>query len=252
MKVAWSILRSLQRVDPPRPEGVGSVDHSGLAPVLTALAVGQTSALPETESTLDVYLDQVASIDPDSLRRDEALAFWINVYNGGALRLAARAMAGGHDSVLRVPGGFQEPFVMIAGRSLSLDDIEHAKIRRFRDPRVHSALVCGSVSCPTLRGEPYLGDGLDRQLDDQMRSFLANGGAVVDPSGQMVHLSRVFNWFGSDFVRPARMPTFLPSRSSRVLGALRPWLQDEAAEVADRGGGVEYQAYDWGLRCSVA
>jgi hypothetical protein len=57
-------------------------------------------------------------------------------------------------SVLRMPGAFSAPFVTVAGERLSLDAIEHAKIRRFADPRIHAALVCGSVSCPTLRPPP--------------------------------------------------------------------------------------------------
>ena len=53
------------------------------------------------------------------------------------------------------PGAFDAPWAMVGGESLSLNDIEHGKIRRFRDPRIHAALVCGSVSCPTLRYEPF-------------------------------------------------------------------------------------------------
>lgn len=252
IQVAWSIYRSLRTVAPPAPAGVDEVDHDGLADALAQLRQGGTSSLPDIQGALAGYLARMSVVDPDALSRDAAKAFWLNLYNAGALRLAGDAFASGQDSVLRIPGGFQAPFIRIQGVELSLDDVEHAKVRRFSDPRIHGALVCGSVSCPTLRAEPYGGAALDRELDDQMRRFLAKGGAVPDAPSHTVSLSRVFSWFGSDFVRPARMPTFVPSRSRRVLSAIRPWLDGEASSLADRGARVEYQTYDWGLRCSVA
>jgi hypothetical protein len=112
--------------------------------------------------------------------------------------------------------------------------------------------VCGSVSCPTLRYEPYRGESLETQLDHQMRSFLSKGGARFDVETRTIQLSRVFLWYGGDFVRPHRMPTWIPGRRQSLLRALAPWL-DEGASWADSGRKkVEFQSYDWGLRCSVA
>ncbi len=250
LRVAWSILRALL-VARPRPHGTGGVDHTGLEPVLEALSQGGTPALAHVEDDLDRYLAEAGTVDPDTLTRSEALAFWLNLYNAGALALAARAFAAGADSVLRLPGGFDTPMYQIAGEHLSLDAIEHGKVRRFGDPRIHAALVCGSVSCPTLRHEPYRGDQLDTQLEDQMRRFLAAGGSELDAATGTVRLSRVFLWYGGDFTRPGRMPTWLPARSDNLLGALLPWMGRSADWVATEKVSVEYQSYDWGLRCSV-
>lgn len=241
--VLWSIVRVLITVDKPDPRGDQTFDHSALGTVLADVSGQARPDLRPFHGRLDDYVASVANEDPDGFGRDEALAFWINGYNAGALRLAAQAQADDLETVLRVPGAFSQPFLTIAGEELSLDAIEHGKIRRFGDPRIHSALVCGSVSCPTLRSEVYTGEKLDQQLEDQMKSFLAGGGAVL--SGGTLQLSRVFNWFGSDFVRPKRMPTFVPSSKSGVVAALRPWLEIDSFDE------VEYQSYDWGLRCSV-
>lgn len=248
--VAVSIVRSLIRVDRPVPTGSGVVDHAGFEAPLAALAAGGTPALADIDGSLRDYIGEIAQVQPNRLGPHEAKAYWLNLYNAGALRLAARALAAGQDSVLRMPGAFRDPFVEVAKEALSLDDIEHAKVRRFGDPRVHGALVCGSVSCPTLRLEPYSGTDLDGQLDRQMRSFLSNGGAMLGDGA--IRLSRIFSWFGSDFVRPHRMPTFIPSRSSSVLQAIRPWLPEEMVELSLSGLAVRYQTYDWGLRCAVA
>ena len=235
----------------PGVEGTGRADHSGLEPVLQALAVGGTPALAGVQEHLDHYLAGSRAVDPSTLERAEQLAYWINLYNAGALNLAAQAQALGAESVLRVPGGFTEPLFDIADEPLSLDAIEHGKIRRFGDPRIHGALVCGSVSCPKLRPESYRGDRIDTQLDDQMRRFLAGGGARFDPQTRTVNLSRVFLWYGGDFVRPHRMPTWIPARRQTLVRALLPWMDQTENWFSPGQTRVEYQPYDWGLRCSV-
>ena len=251
IKVLWSIIRS-RRVRSPQPSGNAVVDHAALAPVLEALQHEGTGSLPTVAAHLTSYLDHMQRVDPDALSRDEALAYWINLYNAGALDLVRRATVEGHDSVLRVPGGFSRPLLEVAGEQLSLDAIEHGKIRRFHDPRIHAALVCGSASCPTLRHTPFTGSVLDEQLDDQMRHFLIAGGARIDATGTALVLSRVFKWYGADFVRPGRMPTLLPQPKRSVARAIAPWLDRELAGLAlRRNPRVAYQGYDWSHRCAV-
>jgi len=226
------------------------VDHGALQPALDAVGSGGVGAV-DLETTGE-YLAAMSAVDPDDLDAGEALAFWINVYNAGALALARRAYGEEAGTVLRVPGAFSRPFIDIAGERLSLDDVEHGKVRRFGDPRVHAALVCGSASCPTLRGEPYRGAELGAQLDDQMRRFLASGGARFSASPDRIALSRVFKWYGADFTRPRRMPTLLPTTRRRVFDALRPWIDPELAARKEEGlPTVEFQRYDWALGCTV-
>jgi len=252
--VAWSVANVLVRVRKPGSHGaiedLAPVDQQCLAGVLTRLAESGPQVLRLVSDDLDAYLGGMASIEPDKLSRPAAQAYWINLYNGGALRLAAQADKRGEESVLRIPSGFSAPFVKVGGEELSLDGIEHGKIRRFGDPRVHGALVCGSVSCPTLRPTPYTAAGLDRELDDQMRVFLAGGGAMR--AGDELALSRVFKWFGGDFSRPKSMPTWAPGSKRNIVKAIQPFLPDDLRGwVAETDPPVIYQPYDWGLRCSI-
>jgi len=140
-----------RRVSSPLIHGTAFLEHTGLEPVLGALQQGGVPALALIEGDLRRYLAAAGTVDPATLSRPEALAFWLNLYNAGALELASRAFGGGAESVLRVPGAFDAPVFTVAREHLSLDAVEHGKIRRFGDPRIHAALVCGSVSCPTLR-----------------------------------------------------------------------------------------------------
>ena len=248
--VAVSVLRSL-RVSPPRPGGTTPApDHGSLASVLDAVHARGVTALPGLLDELDDYAARMSAVRPDELSRPDALAFWLNLYNAAALTLAGETFATAERSVLRLPGAFTRPVVSVAGESLSLDNIEHGKIRRFKDPRIHAALVCGSASCPTLRYEPFEGRSLDAQLEDQMRTFLAAGGALVD--GDRLILNRIFLWFGSDMVRPTRMPSFLPVSRRRVARALVTWLPDDISSwLASGSRSVGFADYDWSLACSV-
>lgn len=251
-RVAIAILRA-QRKRRPRPHGDGFVDHDGLAPVLRALDERALDALPQQRARLAAYRDRLEAVDPDLLSRAEALAYWLNLYNAGALDLAATAQLGSAETVLRVRGAFAATWATVAGEDLSLNDIEHGKIRRFGDPRIHGALVCGSASCPTLRYEPFEGPRLDAQLDDQMRTFLAGGGAATDRSDGVLRLSRVFRWYGGDFTRPRRMPTWVPARRTNLRQVVAAWLgEDDARWVANAAPRVEFSPYDWGLACSIA
>ncbi len=249
--VAISILRA-RRTRRPDPSGTGTVESKDLGHVLETLRSGGIAALPDERERLDGFRDRMQATDPDSLDRDGALAFWLNLYNAGALAVAADAFEEGAATVLRTPGVFDTTWTTIAGESLSLNDIEHGKIRRFGDPRIHGALVCGSASCPTLRYEPF-GENLDHQLDDQMRSFLAGGGVAVDRPAGTLRLSRIFLWYGGDFTRPHRMPTLLPSRKENLARVVAGWLPEADAKwVVDSSPKVEYASYDWGLACSIA
>lgn len=250
LSVGLSVLGSL-RVDKPRPAALAPAPgHGGLADMLDEVHRRGVPALPGLLDRLDEYTAMLAAVDPDRLDRDDALAYWLNLYNAGALTLAGEAFATGEPSVIRLPGAFTREYVTVAGTALSLDDIEHGKIRRFKDPRVHAALVCGAASCPTLRYEPFVGDRLEMQLDDQFRSFLAAGAVVVEADTLL--LSRVFLWYGGDFVRPGRMPTFLPAGRRRLTTAISPWLPEEIERwLASGRRQIRFQPYDWSLSCSV-
>ena len=251
LTVAWSIWRS-QRGRRPHPTGNGTVDHTGLVPVLAALQDGGVAALAAQRTALHAYRDRLATTDPDALSPDAALAYWLNLYNAGALDLAAETHDRQAASVLRLPGGFQRTWVAVGGEDLSLDAIEHGKIRRFGDPRIHGALVCGSASCPTLRNEPYGGDRLDHQLDDQMRAFLSGGGAVVSQPDGELRLSRIFRWYGGDFARPHKMPTWRPAGTKQLTALLARWLDPGVVRwLTDTEPRVVYQTYDWSLACAV-
>ncbi|MFP3915140.1 MAG: DUF547 domain-containing protein [Actinomycetota bacterium] len=227
------------------------MDHSHLGDILTRLEGNPLERLPRVDTELSGYLESMTRIDPDDLAPPDALAFWMNVYNAAALRLAASAARAGVGSVLGLPGAFTQPAVSVAGEDLSLDGIEHGKIRRFRDPRIHAGLVCGSASCPSLPRRPFGGDIEDR-LDERMRRFLHDGAMRLSPGSGEIALSPVFSWFGGDFTRPHNMPTLVPAPRRSVLRALTRWLDAGTSEwIVHARPRVRWDRYDWRLGCAV-
>lgn len=242
-----------RRVAHPDPTGASLQSHAALGEVLDEVSTHGAGVLPGLLGQLDAYRKQLSDVDPDSLDTEGALAYWINLYNAGALHRAGEAVGSDLPSVLRVPGAFSGTWATIRGVPLSLEDIEHGKIRRFNDPRIHSALICGSASCPTLSRTPFTGQDLDEQLDDQMRTFLNSGGAAIDRPSNTIRLSRILKWYGADFQWPHAMPTLRWARPSATALAIRPWLsEDDANFVTKSKPAVSFGTYDWGFGCSVS
>ncbi|MEO1528912.1 MAG: DUF547 domain-containing protein [Planctomycetota bacterium] len=132
---------------------------------------------------------------------------------------------------------------IFAGETISLDTLEHEIIRpTFQDPRVHVALVCAAKSCPAIRGEAYLGDRVNEQLDDQARQFANNETYVsYDPIGKAIQLSPILNWYGEDWDASGGYLTWI---SERVEDAS---LQEQLVAAHNGNTKVTFNTYDWGL-----
>lgn len=141
----------------------------------------------------------------------ETLAFHLNAYNLFTLRLVAthQPLADIRDLGHWWRPVWKQAVGRLGGREVSLDDIEHGVLRPRGEPRIHFALVCASLSCPDLRGEPYRAATLDAQLDAQARDFLANPRKGLTRDGERVRVSRIFDWFEGDFAATGGVRAFI-------------------------------------------
>lgn len=215
---------------------------------------------------LDVFVQAVAALDPHTYEQwsnAEKIAFWINAYNA----LTVKAIVSHYpikprfgfsliypkNSIRQIPGVWDELTFEVMGRAMTLDEIEHDVLRaKFHEPRIHMALVCAAMGCPPLRNEPYVGDRLDEQLDDQARRFLSNPGKFrIDRRRGLVYLSSIFKWFGSDFVNQYGTDERFPGhrREERaVLHFISRYLDPADREYLEKGAyKIEYLDYDWSL-----
>ncbi len=188
-------------------------DHFGWAEVLLRFvdADGQVdyASLEDHPQALESYLDQVKTISPMNRpelfpSQNHALAYYVNAYNAlvfrGVLNLPA-----GKDTVWGWTGTGAGFFVgnkyQLGGERMSLNKLENEIVRaQFHDPRIHAALNCASRGCPRLPQEPFEAEILDSQLTAAMTEFVnQEGNCRYDSASTTVHLSKIFDWFRSDF-----------------------------------------------------
>ncbi|MCI0622129.1 MAG: DUF547 domain-containing protein [Acidobacteria bacterium] len=222
--------------------------------------------LKANSSELDTFSVLLAGVSPaelDSWSEQQKIAFWINAYN--ALTLEAiirnypiqssllRSVVYPKNSIRQIPGVWDKLRFAVAGREMTLDEIEHATLRaQFSEPRIHVALVCAAMSCPPLRNEPYTPEQLDAQLGVQARRFLRSArGLRIDRGAGKVHLSSIFKWFGGDFVRNYGTTDKFAGKSDAeraVLNFLSRYVSDSDRDFLLAGKyEIEYLDYDWSL-----
>ena len=120
-------------------------------------------------------LEKVSIKDFQLFSPNQRLAFLINAYNAYTIKLVVENYP--IKSIKDIGGIFSSPwkkeFIPLFGENKSLDNIEHELIRKnFKEARIHFALVCASIGCPSLRNEAFVAEKLNEQLDDSAKKFL--------------------------------------------------------------------------------
>lgn len=209
-------------------------------------------------------LDQVvAAFDSPASRaergwtRGERMAFWINAYNLFTLRAVVDhyPIRSGwftrqpRNSIRQIDGVWDELTWRAAGRTVTLDDIEHRILRpEFKDARIHFAINCASVSCPPLAVDPYRAATLDDQLDAAARAYLGSAQGV-QVRGATLRVSRLFKWYGDDFIPGygSVAPGARDPKERAILGAIVRDGPPAAAAIARQGAAIGFLDYDWSL-----
>lgn len=195
-------------------------------------------------AALTAYVDGLKTADPGGVSGPEALAFWIDAYNG--LTLDVVAGAGAVRSIRDVDGGkvWSTRRFSVAGQSLTLDEIE-SKARAYHDPRVHAALNCASKGCAPLAPKAYRGATLDADLDAAARRWARTSAVRVD--GKSVQFSPVFQWYAADFPAGPDLPG-ADGPIEAAAGFLTKYVDDGVrARWTDRSSVLSWADYDWSL-----
>lgn len=196
---------------------------------------------------LRAYLSELASATESKVRA-EAQALWLNAYNAICVQTLID-----HDLPKSVPHAklfgkniFTERHYQVAGGVRSLDEIEHDILRkRYPDPRLHAAIVCGASSCPRLRAEAYTGARLGAQLTEECQSWIQKERTKVgkrknalDRAKGVLYASKIFDWYDEDFGgNEEGIIAFVAKYSS---ASDREYLRSRKVEL-------EFASYDWSL-----
>jgi len=152
----------------------------------------------EDTSGLDAILNIAEGINVSETDSNNYQAFWINAYNLSVIKGIIDNYP--TKSPLDNAGFFDKTTYSLAGKQITLNDIEHKLLRaKFNDPRFHFVLVCGAVGCPPLINKAYLPTTLDAQMEKQT-SMAINGAFIkVNPKKKRVEGSEILKWYKEDF-----------------------------------------------------
>ncbi len=210
----------------------------------------------DDRAALKTVLEQYASItksEYDAMKRDEKMAFLVNVYNAYTIELILTKYPD-IKSIKNIGGVFSKPwsikFVKILGEEKTLDNVEHDMLRAqglFDEPRVHFVVNCASIGCPALRPEAITAAKLEMQLEDGTKRFLRDKSRNrYNTQTGRLEVSKIFDWFKSDWTRGSKGFT-----SREVFFAkYAELLSDDAAiqtKIKEAKVDLAFQDYDWGL-----
>lgn len=175
----------------PQPDAINRVDYQGVS-------------APERQALAN-YLDHMQQLDVSRLTRRQQLAYWINLYNAGTVKviLDHYPVASIRDIDIS-PGLFSDgpwgrKLFVIQGTEVSLDDIEHRILRPiWKDNRLHYAVNCASIGCPNLQPQAFNAANAERLLDKAAHDYINHPrGARVDRG--RLYVSSIYRWFEEDF-----------------------------------------------------
>lgn len=189
------------------------------------------------------YIEYLSNTDPRSLQSEKhQMAFWINAYNAFVIKGVLEEYP--IKSVLKVgliPHSFfkRKKFKTEHGE-ITLQVLENEKLREaFREPRIHFAINCASISCPKLLTEAYRAEKLEEQLEAQAVSFINDKSRnYLDKENKVLYLSRIFKWYEGDFIKNGE------GIEEYVAGYLNV---DDAEFIRNNEVAIKYLDYDWGL-----
>ncbi|NJO35097.1 MAG: DUF547 domain-containing protein [Rhodospirillales bacterium] len=217
------------------PDGVNRVDYK------------RWKAVSSDVANLDAYIRELSARTPLKMPRDEAFAFWCNLYNAITLKVVLDRYPVGSIQDIKSDGLFDPkayfgPWrtkrITVESRSYSLDDIENNVLRRvFKDPRVHYAINCASYSCPNLRNRAWTAATLSADLDQAARDYVNHPRGVTIFAGNKLRVSSIYKWFAEDF----------GGTDARKIAHLRKYAGPKLAAALASNPRISEDGYDWSL-----
>jgi hypothetical protein len=208
---------------------------------------GDWRANAADRKALDDYILELSARRPSAMPRDEAYAYWGNLYNAVTLKviLDRYPVASIRDirsdswfDLKAWTGPWRQPRVTVEGKRLSLDNIEHDIMRpTFKDPRVHYIVNCASYGCPNLMNRVWRAKTLEADLEAGAKAFVNHPrGVTVLPSGGL-RVSSIYKWFIEDF----------GGNDAGIVAHLRQYAAPKLAQQLAASPRIVEDDYDWTL-----
>lgn len=238
----WFVLAALAlAVDP---------NHTALQKALDGRVVNgrvDYAGLKAAPAALDVYVGQVGAANLEGLSPAEEKAFLINAYNALTIDLIVDNYPLASIRDLDLGRVWSVRKFKVAGKDMTLDDIEHGRLRKLGDPRIHAAVNCASIGCPPLPDKVFTAANLDAQLDEASRRWAAT--ATFD--GKTLTVNKIFDWYGDDFLPGYGKAKFdipgLAGKQEAAANFIAAYAPEKAEALRKGDYAVTWAEYDWGL-----
>jgi hypothetical protein len=197
----------------------------------------------DDRALLDEYIGGLSKTPVSKYHRDEQLAYWINLYNALTIQVILDHFPVESIRDIKIsPGLFAigpwgKALISIENQEISLNDIEHRILRPiWRDPRIHYAVNCASVGCPSLGERAFSAEGndMDAQLDQAARDYVNDARGVSIINGK-VSVSKIYDWFIADF----------GGTEKTVLNHLLEYADPDLSAQLKAIGKISDEHYDW-------
>jgi hypothetical protein len=218
-------------------------------------------ALKAERAKLDGFVNSQAAAAVDKLPPPQQLAFWLNAYNALVLKtvvdhypIAGRSADYPAKSIRQISGAFERLPHRIAGRTLTLDQIEQTILAGFNDPRVFFAIGRGAAGSGRLRSEAFDGSRVEEQLAEAAAECPTRAQCIrLDRDAGTVHASSIFSWREKEFTAgyadkaPAVFASRSPIERAIVAFVLPKLLPSEKEYLEKNNFKVVYDPFDWTL-----
>ncbi|MGR5420599.1 DUF547 domain-containing protein [Vibrio sp. PNB22_4_1] len=154
------------------------------------------------KAKLKHYIQRLTNLNPLQYNQAEQYAYWVNLYNAITVQLILDNYP--VKSITKLGGLFSfgpwgDDVVVINGKVLTLNDIEHRILRPiWNDSRTHYAVNCASLGCPNLQTQAFTADNTQALLNSAAKAFI-NSRKGVSVQGNTAQLSSLYDWFADDF-----------------------------------------------------
>lgn len=179
-------------------------------------------------------------IEFSDLKRDEQLAYWLNLYNLTVyehlitrypMRDTKRLRRGSR----KKPGLWDQKLLSVMGVPMSLNDIQNEiLIPIWKSPVVLHGLFQGSIGGPSLRRRAYIGATVHGMLDENAEEFV-NSIRGVHRRGGAARVSLFYDWIGAVF----------PNGESDLEAFLTGFADEKTMEILDSTSGLKATYFDW-------
>jgi Protein of unknown function, DUF547 len=222
---AWDAM--LQEYVSEGPTGINLVDYSRFK--------------NEATDELAGYLGAMQEVSIENFGRDEQFAFWVNLYNAATVDAILKnlPLASIRDIGLLGSGPWKDDAATVAGRTLSLDNIEHDILRpEWQDVRIHYAVNCASIGCPNLATRAYTGEKLEDMLEEAAKAYVNHPRGFGGTPDALI-ASNIYEWYQADW-----------GTEQDVLAHAREYAEGPTAALLEEVQAIDSYAYDWSLNAA--